>query len=405
MKLNRIVLSGGWGYGNVGDETILKYSVQDIRNTFPDTKIIVLSFCPENMINQFDEECYRSIHRIVNDKEGNTISLLKREVLCNQKELQLSELKDYCDFFDSNTLFVMGGGGYFNDMWEESFWSHICELKIAYESGARIAVVSQTIGPISKKTNKKIFERYIRYADFVSVRDKTSQNFLVNRFNISAQCYPDVVNRVGQEHRGKECCSIKKIAIMYQKLRPYTNIETSILQYRVQQFVNLILRKNYAFNKSFMDFIKFIQNEYPEMEIDFVLSTEWHINRVRRLIRKNRVNNVKVLHNFTAEGLVNAIAHYDFMLTANMHPAIIATSCGIPTIAISHTYKMDDFMDTIQQGDYCIRADRLTGETLINIFEKLDIKNSKSILLKESELLQKDLDLFYEDMKKCIEKL
>lgn len=40
----KIILSGGWGYGNLGDDAILLSSYNLIKNRFPNSDIIILSY-------------------------------------------------------------------------------------------------------------------------------------------------------------------------------------------------------------------------------------------------------------------------------------------------------------------------------------------------------------------------
>lgn len=44
MKQKAIILSGGWGYGNLGDDAILQSSVKMLRHRFGDKPIVILSF-------------------------------------------------------------------------------------------------------------------------------------------------------------------------------------------------------------------------------------------------------------------------------------------------------------------------------------------------------------------------
>ena len=52
----KIILSGGWGYGNLGDDAILYSSIKLLRDKFPDSTIVVLSYNipeTESIIKEF----------------------------------------------------------------------------------------------------------------------------------------------------------------------------------------------------------------------------------------------------------------------------------------------------------------------------------------------------------------
>ena len=43
--IKNIILSGGWGYGNLGDDAILLSSVRLLRDKFPNARINILTYC------------------------------------------------------------------------------------------------------------------------------------------------------------------------------------------------------------------------------------------------------------------------------------------------------------------------------------------------------------------------
>lgn len=270
MKFEKIIISGGWAYGNVGDEAILKYTLEDISKTFPNTSITVLSYDPVVTLKEFNVDCKLCLHAIAEKNKQKNTNYLYNVIDNNYRKDAL--LEEYTNMFNEKTLFIMSGGGYFNDIWVESFLAHICEIKIAKMKNSKIVIMGQTIGPIEKSKHKKLFKKYITQCDYIAVRDRTSQSFLRDSFNVEARLFPDVVNRVPLP-TSKDFKNIKRIAIMYQKLRPYTYEETSLLKYRIEQIKNILFRKNIKFDSSFIEFINYIMDNYPNIKLEFVLST------------------------------------------------------------------------------------------------------------------------------------
>ena len=59
-----ILLSGGWGYGNLGDDAILEASVRILCNLYPQSKITIMSYEPCD-INIHGYEVIPSLHRAI----------------------------------------------------------------------------------------------------------------------------------------------------------------------------------------------------------------------------------------------------------------------------------------------------------------------------------------------------
>ena len=258
-------------------------------------------------------------------------------------------LDQYVSYFNSETLFVMAGGGYFNDLWKESFYAHLCEIVIAKARGAKIAIIGQTIGPIGEKKDRGLFSRIVRSVDYVDVRDETSYLLLSELLpgkTVYLSC--DAVIRNGNWSIRKK--DSKQIAIMYQRKRPYTNSDSSLIKYRISQGFQLLLGESRRFEKHFCALIRKIREKYPDYKIVFIQSTNWNENRIKQIVKKSGADGV--IFDTRVDDYLKEISKSCLVITTNMHPAIIATSIGIPAIAISHTYKIDDYMSSISMDKY-----------------------------------------------------
>ena len=63
------------------------------------------------------------------------------------------------------------------------------------------------------------------------------------------------------------------------------------------------------------------------------------------------------------------------MLSTNMHPIILASAAGIPCVAISYFYKVDDFMESIGLQRFVIRIDKINEAALVPLAQ--DALNSR----------------------------
>ena len=161
----KIILSGGWGYGNLGDDAILLSSYNLIKNRFPNSDIIILSYnirqsslvIPESEnIRYYDSlhvsmygykpnvlsfgegllpELWKPIKSRYNKKVIKRIrdSKLRNKVIKNKEEFKEQYRKQFQEFSDicrESDMYIMCGGGYLTG-WAEMITSKYFEVEIA----------------------------------------------------------------------------------------------------------------------------------------------------------------------------------------------------------------------------------------------------------------------------------
>jgi|SRR5690625_1506468 len=76
------------------------------------------------------------------------------------------------------------------------------------------------------------------------------------------------------------------------------------------------------------------------------------------------------------------VAEADLVIAMRLHAAVMASSMGIPTLALAYMPKVRDYMSEIQQERFCLSMDEVTADRLITQVE---------LLIAESEALSVDL--------------
>ena len=199
----KILLSGGWGYGNLGDDAILIASLNLLKEKYPHSEITVMSYdFQETMkiLNKPDIKVIPSIHRIISGElsfkkfgawkksfnyypfpkllfrrikkiQNHSIKSQTNKIFHKMKNLSEFEkhIKVY-DEFKNADLFVMSGGAYING-WLDSLCSRVLELKITKETNTKSLIIGQTIGPFKKTDLASYAKSGLELADKVSVRD------------------------------------------------------------------------------------------------------------------------------------------------------------------------------------------------------------------------------------------
>jgi len=145
-----ILLSGYYGFNNIGDEAVLGGILAGLRTELPDATPIVLSADPATT---------RALH---------DVSAIPR--------MRLSTIRAALRKTD---LFVSGGGSLLQDV--TSFRSplyYLGLLWLAQRAGVPTAVIAQGMGPLGHPLNRRFARRILDRTRAITVRDDASANFL-----------------------------------------------------------------------------------------------------------------------------------------------------------------------------------------------------------------------------------
>lgn len=147
-----ITLSGYYGFGNLGDESLLDIITRSLAQTIPDVKLAVLTRSPRD------------------DSERTGLASVSRfNVLSVFRTLSRSK------------LLISGGGSLLQDTTSRrSLGYYAGVMQMAKKAGAKVCVLANGIGPVNYESNKQLTRDVIAGADYVSVRDGDSKDELVS---------------------------------------------------------------------------------------------------------------------------------------------------------------------------------------------------------------------------------
>ena len=143
--MSRVVLSGYYGFNNLGDDAVLAATTAALRACRPDIEIAVLSREPETARSD-------GIERVPRARPAALVRALRA-----------------CD------LFLSGGGSLFQDAtsWR-SPWYYLGVLALAQRLARRTAVYAQGIGPLRGRAVRVAARRVLNGVDLITLRDGDS---------------------------------------------------------------------------------------------------------------------------------------------------------------------------------------------------------------------------------------
>jgi polysaccharide pyruvyl transferase CsaB len=150
--MSRVVLSGYYGFHNLGDEAVLAATVEALREYSPGVEIAVLSAAPRETSHAYGVE-----------------GVSRRRLRAIIGALA------HCD------LFLSGGGSLFQDAtsWR-SPWYYLGVLALARRLARRTAVYAQGIGPLRGRLVRRAAARLLDRVPLITVRDSASQALLAD---------------------------------------------------------------------------------------------------------------------------------------------------------------------------------------------------------------------------------
>ena len=170
--IKRVLISGWYGFGNIGDEAILHALIDRIVMTSPGTTVTALSYRPAYTRRV---QAIRSAHQL----PFTLVSWLSWII-------KFRWIKTLAAFLRCDT-FIMGGGGFLSDVQPEVPRGWLKQFRLAKLLGRRTLLCGIGAGPFNTEQGRAAVAYYLnRYVDQISVRDRESYRCLVEDCGVYA---------------------------------------------------------------------------------------------------------------------------------------------------------------------------------------------------------------------------
>lgn len=350
--MNKIVISGYYGFNNIGDEAILAAMISSINDAITDAEIIVLSKKPQLSCNKYDA------------KQINRKNIFKI----------ISEIKK-CD------LLISGGGGLLQDVTSSrSILYYLSIMNIGKILKKKVMVYSQGIGPINKPLNRTLTKYVLNKIDFITLRDEKSQEFLkkinVDNKNINITADPVLGLKKGDLNLGYKI--LKNLGLKDDKKRT----------------VGFSIRGRDKSEKSINIIANVCDKIIDEFEVDIVF-IPFHQEEDMKIIediKSKMKSNAIGLKELDVEETLSIIGNLDLLVGVRLHSLIFGAIMNTPMIAISYDPKIDSFMEYLDQEVISNIEDLDEEKLLAKIKHKLNNEDEHKLqLYKKIECLKEKL--------------
>lgn len=313
-----VVISGYYGYNNIGDEAILKSIVQALRFYDKDIEITVLS------------------NNIEHTKKTYKVNAISRWNL----------IKIFKTIKKSDGL-ISGGGSLLQDVTSSrSILYYITIMNLAKLAKKPLFIYAQGVGPINFTKNQKKVQRIINKADKITLRDEESKILLESiGVNKDIKIVPDPV--MGFELDDKEL--------------NFNN------EYRDKNYITISIRE---WKKTSDDFLEKIAKSCDKIsnlgyEIVFI-PMHGELDKIASEKVVNLMKNKAHIFSYDAsiEEKILCIKYSKLLIGMRLHALIFAASVNTPMIGISYDPKIDSFLKLVNQPCIGSTEDKWSSQDL-----------------------------------------
>ncbi len=283
----KICISGYYGFDNFGDETILKILVDELKKVKDINNITVFSSSPQITSEK---------HGVNSVNSFNIPNVLKEILTCD--------------------CLISGGGSLLQDVTsKKSLIYYLAILYAAKLSRRKIIIFAQGIGPINNKVLKALTLFILKKADYITVRDENSLEYLKHSHINAKKCSDpvwniksdkaEIQNRVGIQLRNFPSLTHEYIKNLAECINKY---------YQDKEIAILSLQ-----NKQDLDVCTTLRNE---------------------LKRINPNIHSQVIENTSDEKVIKDICTCQELIAMRYHACLIAIKYGIKLLPINYDIKV-----------------------------------------------------------------
>ncbi len=338
-----VVIYGGFGYGNTGNDATLSVTLEALRRLIPDVRFTVVTRDPENVAatHAVDVMPLRP-----EPSRGNRFPLPLRKMF-----REWSRLEQMGRFLSTATSLMIPGTGIFDDFNVTSFeipYPLWLWCRIARSRGVPVAYVAVGAGPVEKPLSMYLFRRAALLADHRSYRDENSRAFARDEMGIDVArdaLTPDIVFGMKTDARplGPGKPRVAGLGLMaYHTWRGEQGGADDIFDAYITKMVQIgrdllddgceirVLTGDPGDKPAIDAFMRRIREEMPD-----------------------RAALVTVPAVSTLQDILRQMKEIDAVIATRFHTIVAALMSGRPAVSVGYTPKNSEVMKQFGLGDYC----------------------------------------------------
>ncbi len=303
--MNKVLISGYYGFNNLGDEAILETMIRSISRMDEKTELTVLTASPEVTEKELG---IKTVHR------SNLLAVLHAVM--------------------TTDVLVSGGGSLLQDTTSKrSIHYYLAIIIFGLMFRKPVMLYSHGIGPVNKSINRKIMKWVLSRVDAITVRESNSKKDLIN-MGIEANKIHVTADPV---------VDMEKIELELGKSIIENTFKRNIDD---KPLVGISMRsKDFKTESNRQKLKKLIQSLTPSYNIVMI---PFYLKEDLEICKWAQSETVAVIDKeYTAGEIMSVVENLDALVGVRLHSLIFAAVAEIPLVGISYDPKIDYFLETL----------------------------------------------------------
>ncbi len=306
-----VLISGYYGYKNVGDDSLLQAIVKSLKMIKPNINITVLSALP----NETSE-----IYGVQSVNRFNIFKIIR----------QMKRTK----------LLISGGGSLMQDVTStKSLLYYLSIINLAKKCGMKVMVYANGIGPINNSKNRSLSKKILNRVNIITLRDPESQTELerlgVDEPTIKVTTDPAFSIQPSGAKRVKEIFKIEKL----DKEKKYFAV--SVREWK---------RAEANFEQKVAELCDYISEKYGMIPLFIPMQYKVDMGETNKITQKMKCKSMLLKNTYNAADLMGIISRCEIVLGMRLHFLIYAISVGVPVLGLSYDTKVESMLSYLQQS-------------------------------------------------------
>ncbi len=357
----QIVLSGYYGFDNIGDEAVLYSIVSLLKKEIPSVTITVLSNNPE-----------------------------KTKALYRVESVNRWDIKAVAKVIKKSDLLISGGGSLLQDITSsKTIPYYLAIVKIAQFYKKKVVFYSQGVGPVNKGISRWLMRRVINKVDGIFVRDADSK-VLLEQIGIKKPIDIAIDPVLGIKLPNRKIADENAVGVY---IRPWQGeeFEQRLISSMEKGLLELV-EKGYK-----ICFIPMYYDQDVKISQNLMKALE---SKLPEQVAHTQLELIE--HMLSIEEVLDYTASFKMVIGMRLHSLIMAAATNVPMLGISYDPKVEAFMKEMNNELY-IDIDCISSEKFSSYVQHLE---------KNLEQLKNQLELNYKSKEEriylpvhCIKKL
>lgn len=314
QKYYDTIISGYYGFQNIGDDALLMSIVNDLRKHKPDIKILILSKIPDDTALEYTVD---SISRV------NLFRVFKA--------------------MRKSRSFIYGGGNLLQDGTStRSLLFYLGNVWLAKKMGLKVMFYANGIGPLKKRLSRLLAKKIMNKVDVITLREKLSYGEL-NNMGISK---PKVLVTADSAFTviGSAASSTRDILQTLGIVEGYNYVGFSLRKYPGHEKL-----EHEAYEDVISRLADHMAEEFGIVPVLIPMQHPADVPILENVSDRMKNRSILIKDKLDVYDTYKIIGRMNMVIGMRLHALVFAAGAGVPVLGLVYDPKIQGFLEYINQ--------------------------------------------------------